>query len=76
MEGLYSLADGNFYALPTHDPIIILHDQSVGLSYSKYEHFVTETWKLFNVLVRSEALGTNPARVPEYTNALIVPILG
>ena len=45
IEGLYSKGPGNSFALPTHEPIMILRDPPGGLSYAKYENIVS-TFKL------------------------------
>ena len=41
VEGLYSKGPGNSFALPTHEPIMILRDPPGGDSYATYESVQT-----------------------------------
>lgn len=42
IEGLYSKGPGNSFALPTHEPILIIRDPPGGSSYAKFENVVTK----------------------------------
>ena len=41
ISGLYSKGPGNSFALPTHQPIMVLRDPPGGSSYASYENIVT-----------------------------------
>jgi hypothetical protein len=41
INGLYSKGPGNSFALPTHQPIMVLRDPPGGSSYASYENIVT-----------------------------------
>ena len=41
VEGLYEKGRGNSFAIPTHEPIMILRDPPGGLSHASYENIVT-----------------------------------